>query len=198
MLGDKLKALRGARSWSQAHLADAARVNIRTVQRIEAGGPASSETLLSLAAALDVDVAELEPDARRQARGAGLSRTRLAIAIACIAPTALFIAVNLLRSMAGVSGPFDALADAGGKVMSLRAFNFVSPVVFLGGAGAALLLCLPTLVRVRSTRAREAISINGLELRAERTALMVAGAAILSATILVCYAALELIHTPVP
>jgi transcriptional regulator with XRE-family HTH domain len=197
MLGDKLKALREAKSWSQAHLADAARLNIRTIQRIEAGELASHETLLSLAAALDVDVAELEPDARTRLRAAGLSRARLAIALVCIAPTALFITVNLLRSVAGISGPFDALAAAGARLMSFAAFNLISPVIFLGGPMIALVICLPALVRVRTGRlSRDVLSINGLELRAQRTALAVAGMAVVTAGILVAYAALELLRTP--
>src|ERR1043165_2367559 len=115
MLGEKLKRLREAKSWGQAHLADAAALNVRTVQRIEAGEPASNETLLSLAAALNVDVAEMEPEARGPASN-GTSRSRLAVALLLVSPASSFIAVNLLRSLAGISGPFDALAEAGGKV----------------------------------------------------------------------------------
>jgi transcriptional regulator with XRE-family HTH domain len=196
MLGEKLKRLREAKSWGQAHLADAAALNVRTVQRIEAGEPASYETLLSLAAALNVDVAELEPEARRPASN-GTSRSRLAVALLLVSPASSFIAVNLLRSLAGISGPFDALAEAGGKVMGFGVFNRVSPFIFLGGPAIALILCLPTLVRVRTTRAaRGVLSVNGLELRAERAALTVAALAILSATVLVGYAALELLHMP--
>jgi transcriptional regulator with XRE-family HTH domain len=198
MLGERLRKLREAKSWSQAHLADAARVNIRTVQRIESGEPASQETMLSLAAALDVDLVELEPDGRASARAATFSRTRLVIALLCIAPAALFILVNLLRSVAGMSGPFDALAATGGRVISFEAFNLISPIIFLGGTAAAFLLCLPTLVRIRATRVgRNVLSINGVELRAQKQALAVIVLAILSATVLVGYAALELLHTPV-
>ncbi len=55
----KIKQLREERVWSQAHLAQAARVSARTIQRIEAGGKASHETLLSIAAAFKVDVHDL-------------------------------------------------------------------------------------------------------------------------------------------
>jgi hypothetical protein len=40
------------------------------------------------------------------------------------------------------------------------------------------------------------LSINGVELRAQKQALAVIVLAILSATVLVGYAALELLHTP--
>jgi transcriptional regulator with XRE-family HTH domain len=196
MLGYKLKALREAKSWSQAHLADAARLNIRTVQRIEAGEPASYETLLSIAAALNVDVAELEPQARARAAVYGLSRSRLGLALLSISPAALFIIVNLLRSIAGISGPFDALAGAGGKLMSFHPFNLVSPIVFLGGPAVAVVLCMPALIRFRASKlGRGVLIINGLELRAHRTALATLGVAILTVAILLTYAARELLHS---
>lgn len=59
MSGETLRKLREAKSWSQAHLAQAAGLNVRTVQRIEAGEPCSYESMLSLAAALGTDVASL-------------------------------------------------------------------------------------------------------------------------------------------
>ncbi len=56
---EKIKALREARAWSQAHLAEAASLSLRTVQRVEAEGNASAETRLAIAAALDVSVDDL-------------------------------------------------------------------------------------------------------------------------------------------
>lgn len=56
-----LKALREEKSWSQEHLADAAGLSARTVQRVEAEGRASGQTRLALAAALDVPVSRLSP-----------------------------------------------------------------------------------------------------------------------------------------
>jgi transcriptional regulator with XRE-family HTH domain len=195
MLADKLKALREAKSWSQAHLAEAARLNVRTVQRLEGGEPASYETLLSLAAALDVDVAELEPEARARAAAYGLSRSRAGLALLLVSPAVLFVVVNLLRSLAGMSAPFDAIAGVGGKLISFEAFNLVSPVIFLGGPAIALILCLPALVRIRTSKLRRgAFSINGVELTAQPAALAITAVAILSAAALLMYAALELLH----
>jgi len=57
--GEKIKALRETRAWSQAHLAEAASLSLRTVQRVEAEGTASAETRLAIAAALGVSVDEL-------------------------------------------------------------------------------------------------------------------------------------------
>lgn len=56
---ERIKALREARAWSQAHLAEAASFSVRTVQRVEAEGTASAETRLAIAAALDVPVDSL-------------------------------------------------------------------------------------------------------------------------------------------
>src|ERR1700759_3453224 len=59
---EKIKALREAKAWSQAHLAEAAGLSLRTVQRMEAEGTASGETRLAVAAALGVPVETLNPD----------------------------------------------------------------------------------------------------------------------------------------
>jgi transcriptional regulator with XRE-family HTH domain len=56
---ERIKALRDAKAWSQAHLAEAAGLSLRTVQRVEAEGTASSETRLALAGALGVPVESL-------------------------------------------------------------------------------------------------------------------------------------------
>ena len=54
-----LKKLREEKSWSQEHLAEAAGLSLRTVQRAEADGNASPETKMALAATLGVDAAQL-------------------------------------------------------------------------------------------------------------------------------------------
>jgi transcriptional regulator with XRE-family HTH domain len=196
MLADHVKRLREAKSWSQAHLADAAALNIRTVQRIERGGPASAETILSLAAALDADLASFQLEAR-SARNGGVSKARLTLAWLAVAPALAFVAANLLRSVSGVSGPYDMAAAVGGRLMSLAAFNIVSPIIFLGGAAAALALCAPALLRLRTTRAGQGVvSIHALELRLDGPALALAAAAVVSGGVLTAYAAAEFIRTP--
>ena len=66
--GEKIKALRDARAWSQAHFAEAAGLSLRTVQRVEAEGTASAETRLAMAAALGVSVDDLNAPAPVGAR----------------------------------------------------------------------------------------------------------------------------------
>lgn len=58
---ETIKTLREAKAWSQAHLAEAAGLSLRTVQRMEAEGTASGETRLAVAAALNVPVDALNP-----------------------------------------------------------------------------------------------------------------------------------------
>jgi transcriptional regulator with XRE-family HTH domain len=56
MLIQKLRLKRG---WSQQQLADGSGLSVRTIQRIEAGHPASTETLKSIDAVFDIDFSTL-------------------------------------------------------------------------------------------------------------------------------------------
>jgi transcriptional regulator with XRE-family HTH domain len=59
MLVQKLRLKKG---WSQQQLAELSGLSARTIQRLEAGQPASTETLKSLAAVFDVDFSILQPE----------------------------------------------------------------------------------------------------------------------------------------
>jgi transcriptional regulator with XRE-family HTH domain len=59
MLIQKLRLKRG---WSQQQLAEASGLSVRTIQRIETGHPASTESLKSLAAVFEVDFSTLNPE----------------------------------------------------------------------------------------------------------------------------------------
>lgn len=52
--------LRKRKAWSQDELATAAGLNLRTIQRVESDGVASLQSRKALAAAFDVEVAELD------------------------------------------------------------------------------------------------------------------------------------------
>ncbi|MDA0693163.1 MAG: helix-turn-helix domain-containing protein [Proteobacteria bacterium] len=56
---NKLKSLRAQRGWTQQHLADVCDINIRTIQRLEKSGVASSETTKALASGLDLRVSDI-------------------------------------------------------------------------------------------------------------------------------------------
>ncbi|WP_137744592.1 helix-turn-helix domain-containing protein [Robertmurraya siralis] len=59
-IGNKVKELRNLKLWTQAQLAESAKVSERTVRRLEATGKAESATLLSILNALETNLAELE------------------------------------------------------------------------------------------------------------------------------------------
>lgn len=54
-----LKQIRQNKGWTQDHLAQVSGVSVRTIRRLERGGNAGAETLQSLAAAIDCEVADL-------------------------------------------------------------------------------------------------------------------------------------------
>ncbi|WP_298633639.1 helix-turn-helix transcriptional regulator [uncultured Umboniibacter sp.] len=54
-----MKALRLERHWSQEQLAHLSGLNVRTIQRVEKGQKAGSETLKSLAAVFEISIEEL-------------------------------------------------------------------------------------------------------------------------------------------
>jgi len=60
---NRVKSERERRAWSQEHLAAAAGLSLRTVQRVENAGSASPETLRALAAVFETDVAALRVQA---------------------------------------------------------------------------------------------------------------------------------------
>ena len=65
--GETIKRLRTRKSWSQQHLADVCEVNLRTIQRVETMGAAAPETVMALAATLEVDQSALivDPESHR-------------------------------------------------------------------------------------------------------------------------------------
>lgn len=54
-----LRELRAARQWSQEHLATLSGLNLRTIQRLESGAKASTESLRALAAVFEVPAESL-------------------------------------------------------------------------------------------------------------------------------------------
>lgn len=57
-----IQKMRLKRGWSQQQLADASGLSSRTIQRIEAGHPASTETLKSIAAVFEVNFSTLRSE----------------------------------------------------------------------------------------------------------------------------------------
>lgn len=55
-----IQKLRIEKGWSQSQLADLAGLNVRTIQRIESGSQASTESLKAIAAVFEIDFNELK------------------------------------------------------------------------------------------------------------------------------------------
>lgn len=101
----KIRRWREERHWSQEHLADVAGVGLRTLQRIERGQAASSETLKALASAFNVDVVALAIDPEveaaqivrtKQARDVRALRLSFFIHAACyVVVAAVFITISV-------------------------------------------------------------------------------------------------------
>lgn len=187
MIGDRIKALRESRAWTQVHLADAAGLSLRTIQRLEAVHSCSRETLLALAAALDVDVRSLtEERAAPPAWSGPSSRTAARRGALLAAPCLLFVAVNLLKYGAGLGAPYDVLAALGHRVGLAAAFGWAAPFLLLGGPLAAVLINLRALVRPRLRRDGRGATLTALDIRLDRASLAIlllagAGFAILAA-----------------
>ena len=54
-----IKTKRTSQSWTQQHLADACGVSLRTIQRVERYGNASSETVMALASVFEIQQSEI-------------------------------------------------------------------------------------------------------------------------------------------
>jgi DNA-binding XRE family transcriptional regulator len=185
MIGDIVRGLREKRSWTQAHLAEAADLSLRTVQRLEAENGCAPETLLALAAAFEIDVAVLtEGRAPPRAPWPGPTPRRAALwGLALALPCLLFVAVNLLKYGAGLAFPYDALAGAGRNLGLVTAFDLAAPFLLLGGPLAAMLVTLRALVRPRL----QGRAVTALEYRPSLPSLAVLLAAGGSAAILCAY-----------
>jgi DNA-binding XRE family transcriptional regulator len=188
MIGDTIRQLRERRSWTQAHLAEAAGLSLRTVQRLETEHACAPETLLALAAALDVDVRTLTADA---APAPSPRRSAAPFAALLVLPCLLFVAANLLKYGAGVAAPYDLLASLGAGLGLVRAFDLLSPPLLVGGPAAAILLLLFAQVRPQARRQGRALTLTGVELRLDPLAIGIGLAAAGCLALLLFYLVLE-------
>ena len=148
--GEKIKALREARAWSQAHLAEAASLSLRTVQRVEAEGTASAETRLALAAALGVSVDALNAPApaveaapaRSGRPDPGPLNTALMLSSVGVAMVyLLWMGRGLPPEVAshfGVAGAANNTMSRDGFVVSMAAAMVMLPLLVWAGAGWAM------------------------------------------------------------
>ena len=147
--GEKIRALREARAWSQAHLAEAAALSLRTVQRVEAEGTASAETRLAIAAALGVSVDELnapapvvEPEPRPTGPDPGPFNTLLMLSNLGIAMVyLLWMGRDLPPEVAshfGIAGDANGTMSRDGFVASMAATMVGLPLAVWTAVGWAM------------------------------------------------------------
>ena len=187
MIGDRIRMLREARAWTQAHLADAAGVSLRTIQRLETVHSCSLETMLALAAALDVEIGSLTEERIAPAIWSRpSSRAAATWGAALAAPCLVFVTVNLLKYGAGLALPYDFLAAIGARLGLASAFDWIAPFLLLGGPFAAVLINLAALIRPRMRWDGRGGTLTAVDVRLHPASLAVllaagAGLAILSA-----------------
>ena len=114
-----VRKLRESKAWTQEHLASAAGVSLRTIQRMEADGTASAESRLAIAAALNVPVENinLALEVGDTARSSELRRIALETRWGYAG-----LALGTLGSAAGILGGSTSPEQAGAALGILGAF----------------------------------------------------------------------------
>lgn len=136
-----IRSEREKRAWSQEHLAAAAGIGARTIQRIESTGIASYESVRAISAAFEIPIAELRaddasrPEVTTDQTGAP-SETRHALS-ARLRFTARWVGTAVALAMLAGFGGFLFLHDYQ-KVRVLRTFEqWVTAEPSLGAANRA-------------------------------------------------------------
>lgn len=201
MIGNRIKELRDRRGWTQNHLADAAELSLRTVQRIEGQHGHSAETLMAISAALDVDARDLtEPSLavsreQRPLWPAVEPRTAGLLAAALGAPAACFVVVNMLKFGGGVSVPFDTLATMGSVLGTTDAFDRAGPLLMVIAPLLGLLLVIAACVRPYGCAEGRSVTFTGVELRWHPVAFTAGHVVACTSIALAIYAVLEWLPT---
>jgi len=105
---------REKRAWSQEHLAGAAGIGVRTIQRIEATGVASYESVRAISAALEIPVSDLRrEDASREPTPSG-DRADLPVAESLAVPRASRPRSGLLARWLGAAAALALVAGSSG------------------------------------------------------------------------------------
>jgi transcriptional regulator with XRE-family HTH domain len=171
MIGDRVRQLREAKGWSQAHLAEASGISTRTIQRVETHHAYSGETAMALAAVLEVPVADLvapsaaAPGEHRPLWAAPRPLNAAWIALGLTAPGALFILLNSLKQ-AGISPtPYDALAALGTRLGIAEPFLRIWTIPLIVMPLLALALLGMSMLRAHGRVEGRALSVSGLEVR---------------------------------
>lgn len=202
MKGSTIKSLRKTNAWSQAHLAEAAGVSVRTIQRLERTGQCADETLLAVAAALEVDVTVLTQTSGTAVEYASenlrylwpevesLQAGRWGLAL--LVPGTLFVLSNVLKYELGFPQLYDALA-AIGTWMGLAEVTHVltSPVLLLGTLGVALVLNVMAQVNIACEKTEHGVRVKEVLVDGRWPNLSIVLGAVLVLGVLLGYATIE-------
>lgn len=218
-LARKIKALRQERAWTQVQLAEITRLSLRTIQRVEKTGCCSAESLLALSAAFDLEIqtlttlkkaeikdAVLSPANSPWQQGANRNRVKGAgrrhshskwwekvsvwVGLVLITPAFYFVVANVLKYSFGIAFLATPLDYFYANSSRFRIFNTVSPIVFLTGLSAALVLNSAAILRLRWFREPDEI-VSILKLKTRLHNLLVAGFSLMLLALLLLYAFLE-------
>jgi len=170
MIGDRVRALRENRGWTQAHLAEVSGVSARTIQRVESKHVYSGETAMALAAALGLDVQDLVAPGPAAAGEhwplwpAPAPRAAALIAIALTAPGALMMIAIIFRNK-GFPGLLNALASVGRWAGLVPNYWFLWPVPLLVLPAIGVAVVAVALLRIYGRLERGSIAATGVEIR---------------------------------
>ena len=189
-LASRIRDLRSERSWSQEHLAGAAGLSLRTVQRVESGYACAGDTLLALAAAFEIPATELTklipPPVPADERFLGLTGRQAAwIGLILASPAILFVVANLANEAWGAKWAAGYLAS------TVPPLGLDSPIIILGGLMLALLLNILHVVRFDVRRPGVGIVVDRLQLRLTLGPVLVLSAAAACLAVIGAYLAAE-------
>jgi len=171
-ISEQVRIIRQERSWSQAQLAEAADLSLRTIQRVERSGRCSAETLLAIAGAFDIDVTFFtksfeENDfqflriqrLQNQLKFDKLTPRKTAIlgVVLCF-PAFYFVSANILKYQFGIGFMAEPLQYFYNDPVISKYFNLTSPFVLLGSLTLAILLNAISIFQFQLSKSKDIIS----------------------------------------
>lgn len=196
-LAEKIRSERFSRSWSQAQLSEISGLSERTIQRVEKSGNCSKETLLAIASAFDLDVQEFTCLFETQENFFDFNGSKIlapersyTLGLVLAFPAVYFIFSNILKYQFGIhffAKPWEFFYNDP-KIFTI--FNFVSPIIFLGGLSLAILLNFGSLLKFHLRKTPNEL-ISTINLKANFLNLSIIGIGFTSIIFLICYVIFE-------
>lgn len=201
ILAGKVKELRKRKAWSQSHLAEAAGLSTRTIQRLERTGNCSYETLLSVAAVFDVDIEELTDcsESKELNRHKVLSNRRQISsktpfweAFLLMLPGLLFVTCNVLKYELDIPWLYDFFVSVGEITGFIQFVNFfTNPVLLIGGLCLSVVIGLIALIDIKGETSEEGFRFTGIHFSFDTPLSIVLVFSLSAIIILIGYATVE-------